>query len=173
VRSFEKKRETGERVLTIGAHKELLLLKTILLIICLSLLFVGRSTAFWPIVTWSMYSTDVTEFPPPRTSVIELRVISSTGDLYRLTPSDLFPAGRQEVVADAIWRAYDVSDPQLRDEYQTYLTYLVKQELPYVSIKKIQGWKLLWRVDPLALPPLDRSKPFRESMLGSFKVSPS
>jgi hypothetical protein len=155
-----------------AAQKQLRLIKITLLVILIGLSVVERRIAAWPIMTWPMYSTRTTPFPPPSASGIELRVIlSTTGGVQKLTEVDFFPMGRTRVAERAMRSAFDDADPTLRAAYRTYLVKVIHRILHADEVDTIEGWRLEWAVDPLALPPLDRARPVREVRLGSFSAS--
>lgn len=152
-------------------QKQLQLIKIALLVILVGLCVVGRSIGAWPIITWPMYDRRTTSFPQPRASGIELRVTTRAGGVHKLTRVDFFPMGRTRVAERAMKSAFDDSDPKLLHAYRTFLINVVQRVFPAEELDTIEGWRLEWTVDPLALPPLDRARPVREVRMGGFSAS--
>lgn len=154
-----------------ASRRELWITKAVLLIIVLGLCVVGKRIALWPIVTWPMYSAIMPEFPAAAACTIELRVVSSRAEIHTLAPSDLIQLDRAPVAEKIIKYAFGDGDRALRDAHRVYLANLAKRVLSGVEVETIQGWRVCWEVDALALPPLDRSHPVQEVLLGSFPSS--
>lgn len=154
-----------------ASRRELRVTKVVLLIIVLGLCVVGKRYALWPIVTWPMYSTLMPQLPAAACAT-ELRVVSSRAEMYKLAPSDLIPMDRAGDADKSLEVAFNDSDHFSRDAYRVYLATLVRRALPDVEVETIQGWKVCWEVDPLAVPPLNRDRPVTETLLDSFTASP-
>jgi hypothetical protein len=152
------------------ARRQLRLTKAALLVVLVGLCVVELRITAWPIVTWPMYGRRTTVFPLPSASAIELRVTVDRR-LHKLTQVDFFPMGRTSVAERAMQYAFDDTDPSLRDLHRTYLVQVVKRILRTDELDTLEGWRLEWVVDPLALPPLDRARPIREVRLGGFSGS--
>ena len=166
-------------IITMEPHKpysvgwpQLQLTKAALLVILVGLCVVERRITAWPLVTWPMYCCSEKGFPPPSASAIELRVTVRAGGMqHKVTPLDILSKGRNGVVERAMQSAFDDANTALRDANRTYLTKVVERILRAGPLDTVEGWRLEWAVDPLALPPLDRDHPVREVRLGGFSAS--
>jgi len=151
--------------------KSLRMIKIALVFILLCLCVMGRERRAWPIKHWTMYSLRTFNYPSDTVSSYKLRVISHSGNLYTLASWDLIPMDRHVVAKEVIKHSIDGTSLKKRDRYRAYLVRLVNQALLGVPLKTIQVWESSWKVDPLALPPLDLKNPFTEVMKDSFSVA--
>jgi hypothetical protein len=154
-----------------AARRQLQLAKIALLVILVGLCAVGRSIVAWPIITWPMYDRRTTSFPPPTASGIELRVTTPAGDVYKLARPDFFPMNRGRIAERVMQSAFNDANLPLLHADRTYLLNVVKRILRADELNRIEGWRLEWAVNPLALPPLDRARPVREVRLGAFSTA--
>lgn len=143
----------------------------LLVVILAGLSVVERSVTAWPITTWPMYGRRTTPVPPPSASGLELRVLTRWGELHTLSRTDFFPMGMTGVAETAMETAFDNTEPALRDAYRSWVLQTAKRLVRADDVATIEGWRLEWSVEPLALPPLDRSRPVREVLLGRFSVA--
>lgn len=136
----------------------------------LALTFVGPRDTYWPIVPWPVYARFHREFPPPTTSLLELRVTTGKGEVRVLRPQDLVEWSRHPIADRAMRGSLLTSDPVRRDLDREYLTHLVTLALPGEPADTIDLWRIEWQVDPLRIPPLHRSRPSSETQL--WQISP-
>lgn len=153
------------------ASAELRRTRIALVLITLALLPIGHRVFAWPIVTWPMYSQNATPFPLPTESFVELRVVDAAGTSHRVVSSRIFPMGRSGVARAAIVLAFDDDDPEQRDAHRRYLASVVERIPGIADPVEVQGWRLEWDVNPLAVPPLRHDKPRQSVLLGTFDVS--
>ena len=145
-------------------------IKAILLILVLGLPIVGKRVTFWPLVNWPMYSNWRTPFPEPSRDMVEIRVLSESGQVQRLLPSDIMPFDRKNVAEILIERAFSEENTQSRTHNRIALLKLLESNPNFNNAKTVQAWKLRWFVEPLKLPPLERNFPEAESLVGTFEV---
>jgi len=151
--------------------KRLRIIKITLAFILLCLFVVGRERRAWPIKHWTMYSLVISHYPSDTNSSYKLHIIDHTGGVYTLSPWDLIPMDRYVVAEDVIKNSINDTSLEKRDRYRVYLVRLISRVLTGVTPKTIQIWESTWKVDPLALPPLDLKNPFKEVMKDSFSVT--
>lgn len=151
-------------------YKRLYSIKIILLILLLGLPLVGKGITFWPLVNWPMYSDWRTPFPEPSRNIVEIRVLSKSGQVQRLLPSDIMPFDRKNVAEILIEKAFSEENTQSRVHNRVALLELLKSNPAFNNAKTIQIWNLQWVVEPLKIPPLERNAPEKESLVGSFEV---
>lgn len=152
------------------ADRRLLRMSQIALVaLSTGLVLVGRQISLWPIMTWPVYSHYSKGFPETTEDDVSLWVVSSTQEIYKYKPSDLFVAGRKRIPGKIIETAFDhtVSAGE-RDASRIYLSHLIRYLEPNIQIAQIQGYRTYWKVEPLALPPLDYEAPADVVLLGSF-----
>lgn len=147
------------------------LTKISLLFFLLGLCIVGNRKSTWPIVSWSLYSGYSARFRPPEPSVsdTELRVYTTTGELYVVEPEQILTMPRDSLSHSIVEKAFDDTDVGVRDASRRYLMSAVSSLIAADSpIKTIQVWESSYQVEPLKVPPLQLQNPSAEVMLGSF-----
>jgi hypothetical protein len=156
-----------------GQHaRELRTNLAILIVILLALCVVGRKTQFWPIMTWPMYSTLTSQFPTSEASIVELRVVTHDGQVLRITPRELFPKGHDKLSKWVIQDAFSGEVESRALANRRWLASAVRDRFPHTDVKSVEGWKIVWDVNPLAIPPLNRDVPAQEVLLGTFPMDP-
>jgi hypothetical protein len=130
---------------------------------------VGRSEAFFPIVTWPVYG-EIRPERPDTVARLELRVATRSGRRHVLTADALTSASRYQL-ADRVMRGAAADDPSRRAADRTYLEGLVRAALGGAQLETIEIWRREWRVDPRALPPVERDAPASERRIARFAAS--
>lgn len=148
----------------------LLLSKLSVLIILVGLVYVGRRHGAFPIVNWPMYSSRPMPFPAGSVSAFEIRVRTQDGGAVKLSPASLLPFGRDQVILDLIGAAFSSEDAELRARYQLALGEMVRRSLRDRGVAGIEVWRVVWKVEPLASPPLDRLAPADQILLGRIDL---
>lgn len=158
-------------------RRQLRLAQGALLCLLAGTAMVGHRIAGWPLMTWTMYTRRTTPSPLPasdassRVSAVELRVGTRSGRLVTIAPVEFFTIDRISAAELAIASAFDEADPASRKAHRRYLATVVRQLLRGEEPATIEGWRIEWAVDPLALPPLDRRRPLSERRLGGFSAT--
>lgn len=160
--------ETGH---TSGSKLGVNVTKLVLLFLIFKIARAHLSARIWPIVTWSVYSNYARSFPDPTASTLAVSAISKTGDRYLIEPYDLMPSGHDENVRDAFEYAFHADDLDLQQASRVYLFEIITRLLKDVEIETIESKQIIWKVDPLAVPPLVRDTPEEITVLGSFAVA--
>ena len=142
-----------------NARRELQTTLAVLLLILTGLCAVGRSTRFWPIVTWPMYSTRTTAFPASHASDVELRVITADSRLLRVAPRVLFPMGHEKFLKRIIENAYTRDEGSDRAVTREWLAAVLQDYLSEGDVQMVEAWEVVWDVEPLAVPPVRRDQP--------------
>jgi hypothetical protein len=138
--------------------------QALLLGLVLVLSLVGRGSDLWPIRTWPVYGTVRPRVPGPTYSTLEVRARTPGGRTYTLRSEDLVEMSRSRIADLAIDGA--VHDPRDR----VYLARLVQRAIG-AAVDFIEIWKIEWRVDVRAVPPLDAGRPSSERRLAGFPGS--
>jgi len=144
----------------------LLLAKLSILIILVGLPVVGSRHGAFPVVNWPMYSSRPMPFPADSVSAFEIRVRTQDGGAVKLSPASLMSFGRDQVILDLIGAAFSSEDAEQRARYQLALSEMVRRTLRGRTVAGIEVWRVVWKVEPLASPPLDRSAPADQILLG-------
>lgn len=126
----------------------------------------GRDLA-WPFVVWPMWARG---FPSPlhRFSETELRLVSRNGKVTHLFPSRLFTCVEIGLARRVAAQAF-VEQPGA-EQYRAVLLQKLGPWLADLKVVEIQGWKLSWTTDPLAVPPFDLASPGEEVLLGKMHL---
>ncbi|MGD1948376.1 MAG: hypothetical protein ACFB14_01875 [Leptolyngbyaceae cyanobacterium] len=150
--------------------KRLNSIKVMLLMLILGLFLAGKGVTLWPLVNWPMYSNWRTPFPESSRDIVELRLLSKSGESQRLLSSDIMPFDRKNVAETLIKRAFSEEDTQSRKHNRIALLKLLKSDGNLNNPKTVQAWQLRWAVEPLKLPPLEQNFPEEENLVGTFEV---
>lgn len=158
------------------ALQTLRLTKITLLIFLLGICVVGKRKSTWPIVSWALYSEYSARFRPPKplVSATELRVYTTTGKLHIVRPEHILTVPRDSLSHEIVEHAFDESDISLRDASRKYLmnavSKLIHENLIHENseIKTIEAWEISYKVEPLAVPPIQLQYPISEVMLDRF-----
>lgn len=122
---------------------------------------VERSTVWWPIVTWPVYSELRVERPGPTLAALEVRVRTADGDTEVLRQEDLVEPSRNSIADDALEGAVDgIPD-------RVYLAALAQRAVGE-EITELEIWEVTWLVDIEAVPPLDRDDPVSDHLIVAF-----
>lgn len=142
-----------------------------LLIFILGICVAGKRKSTWPIITWSLFSSYSKrfQFPEEIISTTELRIYTKTGKSYVIRPEQLISVARSGLSKRLIANAFDDSNISVRNATRIYLVRRLRDYIPKGSnVEIIQGWKISYQVEPLALPPIRLEEPMSEVMVGSF-----
>ena len=154
--------EDGTDLVLAGAHRRRRLVLALLLVLVVTLGLVNVQPDAWPVVTWPVYAKARPGVPGPTTSVIEARVRTGSGRTHVLRGEDLVEFSRLDIADEALEGSIDdVED-------RAYLTRLVRGSLDD-GVEFIELWVVTWRVDPQAVPPLQRDRPITERKLVRFR----
>jgi hypothetical protein len=133
----------------------------LLVILVAALALVQRSSEAWPIVTWPVYSQLVLDTPAPTREALEVRVRTASGRVVVLRQEDLIEPSRNAIADMALAGALDRADER---------AYLVKLSRIAVDepIESLEIWRVIWRVDIRAVPPIDADRPMAQQRLATF-----
>ncbi|MBC8106957.1 MAG: hypothetical protein H7Z14_10235 [Anaerolineae bacterium] len=148
--------------------RPLFLTKSALAMMLLGLAVVGRRNAFWPLVNWGMYSKKPIHYPAPTATAVRLRIVDSTGQLRLVSAHELWGVDRLPIAMQSFTGAFDAETADARAAHRGYLVHLLDNIFPAIHVKQVQGVRLTWSVEPMAVPPLILAAPERESILGTF-----
>jgi len=148
--------------------KKLLTIKCLLGFIILGFCLIGRSKSNWPVMHWMMYSRRHVEYPSSTISALRVRVATKSGHHYTFAPWHLIPKDRDVISERVIKFSVTEVNTEKRHAYRAYLVRLIKRAIPHEIPISIQIWKQFWHVDPLALPPLDLERPYKEEIKLDF-----
>ncbi len=118
---------------------------------------------YWPLTRWAMYSGAGPV--PEQLSAYEVTVVDTMGTTYQIRAEELGFLGRN-ILLDA----FHARNPVTRDLYRTTLIDRVHTALPNVDAAEIEGWYLIWDVEPDTFPPVDLEHPRERNSLGKFPV---
>lgn len=155
------------------AWRALRLIKISILILSLGLTFVGKRKAGWPIVSWALYSEYSARFRPPEPVAIdtELRIYTTTGDMYVVKPEHVLTVPRDSLSHKIIEHSFNEDNVTLRNSSRQYLANALLSQLPQHSeIEAVELWEISYQVEPLSVPPFQAQSPASRVMLGSFST---
>ena len=109
-------------------------------------------------------------FPPPprRVSETELRLVARDGEILRLLPAQVFTHVEVDLARRVVREAFAPLPGA-----ESYRAVLLRRLAPLVNARdvvEIQGWKLSWTADPMAVPPFYLTRPVEEALLGRMPV---
>ena len=144
--------------------------------ICLLIVIVGTALAgnrldVWPIATWPMYSHRLHLLPESSYSAVQLRVTLRDGTLVSLGMDDFYPAGNSKIPTKLVETAFSSPERDRRDRYRKAVLAMVSRALGGRPVASIEASRVVWAVDPFALPPLERNAPSERKVLGRLDFS--
>lgn len=152
------------------AKKRLPLVYAIFLIIIILFPFAHYGNKYWPVAGWKMYSTKMWFVPAEDYSMIELRVFNEADkEVSNLNIFDLLHFSRaKELGEDLLEEVFVKGGPEKDAQSIIYVKHLVQKAMPGADIKKIEGYRVFWKVDPFKNPPYDKYQPHKKDYLSTL-----
>ena len=140
--------------------------KVAIVVLVAGIVLAGRSNLLWPVDTWPLYARFDAHVPGPVATESELRAVARDGRVVRLVLTDLVPYDRVSALPKIVASAFaDEAHPR-RDGARAYLAKLVGRAVPGEEIVAIEHWRVSWKVDAFAVPPLQLDAPSGEERQG-------
>lgn len=159
--------------LTAGDRLWVRLAQATVAVLLVALAAAGRSDYPWPLLTWPVYGMIRPAFPDTTYSVLEVRMRDDRGTVHRLRAPDLVELSRVNIAGDVLEGSVETGSPVLLQQDRAHLARLVRLARPNASFETLQVWRIEWRVDPAARPPLEYGSPDAEVLVAEFVPAPA